>query len=262
MITKVVIPVAGFGTRMQPISFLISKELLPIVTTPAINFVVEEFVELDIQEFIFVVNPNKKKLNDYLRQFFAEKYPTRSITFVEQNRPLGVGHAVLMASQHIRNTESFFIALPDNLIFPVKNSLSFIMANLFYKERANIIGACKIGEGEISKRAILVFQEGNDSDVRLITKIIDKPRYNELKLREYIAVSGRYIVDSQIFEHLKVMNLSVTNREIELTEALNSLCETSKIFGVIHSFNKYDIGSKEGYFQAFKEIGQNMLSKD
>lgn len=253
-ITKAVVPIAGNGFRMAPISNIISKELLPILNKPSIELIIEELIEANIQLIIFISNPGKVILNNYIIKFIDDKYPDTKYKFFMQNEPLGLGDAIMCSKNGILNNEYFLIVLPDNLFF--LNSISKEMVSVYKREKKPVVSLSRIHEKEINKRAIVSLKPNNNSKTMYISSILDKP--TSLNIHNSLAISGRYIISDEIFKYIKKENHF---KEIEFTNALNVYCKNNDVIGKEFDIEKYDIGSYDGYYKAFIEIGKTLLNK-
>ena len=175
MVTQAIIPLAGLGTRLLPLSSVIPKELLPINGKPNLEYIMEECIEAGIKQFIFVVPKNrpsikkyffndnfykniiKKKKNDKrLKNVFNRlKQFQKMIKFVYQNKPEGTGHAVLKCKKYLKGTH-FLMLLADDLI--VKKNCSKEMISLHKKTRGSIIATTKVKKKQFQDGEFLVLK--------------------------------------------------------------------------------------------------------
>lgn len=246
MITKVIIPLAGLGTRMFPITKYLPKEMLPIVNIPSINFILNEIIQTSVTHYFFIINHKKTILNNHIQSFF-KGYPNLKYTFIEQEELNGLGGAVLLAKPFIENNEHFLLVLPDN-IFSKTYNISKGLISFFNNHKTSSVALNIIPDNEIEKRAIISDFEKTNSSEYLIKEITDKPKSSLSKL----AISGRYVLSFRIFEFI---DDKLSTGEIELTSALGKYCKVHKLLGVKSSSEKFDIGSKKGYYQAFINLG-------
>jgi len=246
MISKAIIPLAGLGTRMLPITKYLSKEMLPIVNVPAIEFILDELINTSISSFIFIINQNKKDLNQHIISYLND-YPDRTVNFIEQKELDGLGGAVRLTESIIKENEFFLLVLPDNLF--LSNDVSRELIKLHEKRKTSVVVLSKVLAQETNKRAIILrYQKLNELEYR-IEEIIDKPPVSASK----IAISGRYILNDKIFDFITDQP---KGKEIELTSALARFSKNHNLIGLLSNFKKFDIGSKDGYYQAFLNLAK------
>ena len=258
---KVIVPIAGLGTRMLPATKAIPKEMLPIVTKPIIQYIVEEIIEAGFKEIIFVTHSSKASVENHFDKSFEletvlEKRVKRrllkeiksisnlkiSIQTIRQGHALGLGHAILCARPIIQN-EPFAVALPDMLI---KNSNKdndfFELKNSFENS-----GKSQILLGKASKRDI-----SNYGIVKLnkfcIESIVEKPSLKNAPSNFFVI--GRYIFKNNFFSYLD-KNKKSKSGEFELSSAIQNYIEDNNqiLFKKIKG-NYYDCGNKLGYLKA------------
>ena len=263
MIKKAVLPVAGIGTRFLPASKATPKEMLPIIDKPLVQYAVEEAIEIGIEEIVFITNDekhsikkhfeNNQKLEQKLlrknKEEFVEKLNPKifkdiKFHYVIQEEQNGLGDAVLKAESLI-NGEAFALLLPDDLFFSKKSCLSQL-SSIFLNTNASTIAVNKIDKNNIHKYGVI--KPGKEkNDAILIDDIIEKPLVEEAP--SDIAVCGRYIFTSTIFDHLKKIELDKSG-EIQLTDAIRSLLSEEQVYAKIYEGEKFDCGSKMGFVHA------------
>ena len=263
MIKKAVLPVAGIGTRFLPASKATPKEMLPIVDKPLVQYAVEEAIEIGIEEIIFITNDekhsikkhfeNNQKLEQKLvrknKEEFVEKLNPKifkdiKFHYVIQEEQNGLGDAVLKAESLI-NGEAFALLLPDDLFFSKKSCLNQLIS-IFLNTNASTIAVNKIDKNNIHKYGVI--KPGKEkNEAILIDDIIEKPLVEDAP--SDIAVCGRYIFTSTIFDHLKKIELDKSG-EIQLTDAIKSLLSEEKVYAKIYEGEKFDCGSKMGFVHA------------
>ena len=263
MIKKAVLPVAGIGTRFLPASKATPKEMLPIIDKPLVQYAVEEAIEIGIEEIVFITNDekhsikkhfeNNQKLEQKLlrknKEEFVEKLNPKifkdiKFHYVIQEEQNGLGDAVLKAESLI-NGEAFALLLPDDLFFSKKSCLSQL-SSIFLNTNASTIAVNKIDKNNIHKYGVI--KPGKEkNDAILIDDIIEKPLVEEAP--SDIAVCGRYIFTSTIFDHLKKIELDKSG-EIQLTDAIKSLLSEEQVYAKIYEGEKFDCGSKMGFVHA------------
>ena len=263
MIKKAVLPVAGIGTRFLPASKATPKEMLPIIDKPLVQYAVEEAIEIGIEEIVFITNDekhsikkhfeNNQKLEQKLlrknKEEFVEKLNPKifkdiKFHYVIQEEQNGLGDAVLKAESLI-NGESFALLLPDDLFFSKKSCLSQL-SSIFLNTNASTIAVNKIDKNNIHKYGVI--KPGKEkNEAILIDDIIEKPLEEDAP--SDIAVCGRYIFTSTIFDHLKKIELDKSG-EIQLTDAIKSLLSEEQVYAKIYEGEKFDCGSKMGFVHA------------
>ena len=263
MIKKAVLPVAGIGTRFLPASKATPKEMLPIIDKPLVQYAVEEAIEIGIEEIVFITNDekhsikkhfeNNQKLEQKLlrknKEEFVEKLNPKifkdiKFHYVIQEEQNGLGDAVLKAESLI-NGEAFALLLPDDLFFSKKSCLSQL-SSIFLNTNASTIAVNKIDKNNIHKYGVI--KPGKEkNEAILIDDIVEKPLVEDAP--SDIAVCGRYIFTSTIFDHLKKIELDKSG-EIQLTDAIKSLLSEEQVYAKIYEGEKFDCGSKMGFVHA------------
>ena len=267
MIKQAIIPLAGLGTRMLPLSSVIPKELLPINGKPNIEYIMDECIEAGITEFIFIISKSKKNIkkyffNDNLYKKLIKKKKSKQIIkvynklkkyqkmikFVYQNKPKGTGDAVLKCAKYI-NKDFFILLLPDDLI--INTNCSKEMIRLHKKYNSSIIATKQVEKSNVSRWGILSIKNKKKYHFN-ISNIIEKPSVKKAPSR--FAVIGRYILHRKIFKEIK--NLKPGHGgEIHITNAIqNLLLKGEKFYGNIFKGKYLDCGTIEGYIKSGKEI--------
>lgn len=262
-IKKVVIPVAGFGTRFLPATKAIPKEMLPIIDKPLIEYAVDEAVDAGIEEVIFITSHTKIAIENHFDSNFEleekllrsnkenfiplinpEKYKNIRFTYVRQKSMKGLGDAILHAS-HLINDEPFAIILADDLIISEKSCLQQLM-DIHEKTDLSVIGVNKVPDNKVSSYGV-IDPSDHDSGSIQIKDIIEKPTFENAPSN--LAVVGRYILSSDIFSYLEKVSGDKTN-EIQLTDAIKMMLADEKILACEYAGDKFDCGSKSGYVEA------------
>jgi UTP--glucose-1-phosphate uridylyltransferase len=266
-VTKAVVPVAGLGTRFLPATKAVPKEMLPVVDTPAIQYVVEEAVSSGLDDILFVTGRNKRPLEDHfdraveLEDTLAAKGDQERLAlvqratdlarihYVRQGDPRGLGHAVLMGEQHVGD-EPFAVLLGDDLIDPRDPVLSQMIE---VRERfgGSVLCLMEVPRDQISLYGCAAV-EAVEGDIVRVTDLIEKPGVDEAP--SSLAVIGRYVIDPAVFG---VLHRTDPGRggEIQLTDALQVLASTPAdqgggVHGVIFRGRRYDTGDRLSYLQA------------
>ncbi len=270
MIKQAIIPLAGLGTRLLPLSSVIPKELLPINGKPGIQYILDECIEAGIKEIIFIISKKKIMIKNYFyndkfyKNIIKKKKDSRikheykkiqkyrkMIKFVFQNKPLGTGDAVLKTKKYIKNNY-FLMLLPDDLI--IKKNCSKSMIQLNKKFNHSIMASMKIKKKDVSRWGIYKLSKKIDNKNSFIQGVIEKPSINKAPSNQ--AVIGRYILPKKIFTKL-IKQKPGKGGEIHITDAIQSLIKENTKF-IAHNFSgKYlDCGSMKGYINSSKEISK------
>jgi len=264
MVTQAIIPLAGLGTRLLPLSSVIPKELLPINGKPNLEYIMEECIQAGIKQFIFVVPKNrpsikkyffndnfykkiiKKKKNDKrLKKVFKriKKYQ-KMIKFVYQNKPEGTGDAVLKCKKYLKGTH-FLMLLADDLI--VKKNCSKEMITLHKRTKGSVIATKRVDRKTVSRWGILGFKN-RSKNYFLINEVIEKPKLSEAPSN--YAIIGRYILPKKILSVLKNQGRG-KGGEIHITDAIKTLVERNeKFYGNIFRGKYIDCGTLQGFINS------------
>jgi len=270
MIKQAIIPLAGLGTRLLPLTSVLPKELLPINGKPGLEYILEEGINAGIKEFIFIISSKKKEIKKYfyndsfykkiikknnknkkLKMEFAKiiKYK-KIIKFVYQDVPRGTGDAVLKCKNYIRS-KYFLMLLPDDLI--IKNNCSQEMIKLHKKYNSSVIASKKVKKSEVSRWGIFDLKKLNKNSF-LIKDVIEKPSIKNAPSN--YAIIGRYILPKQIFKILQKQKPG-QNGEIHITDAIKTLInKKEKFLGHIFSGKYLDCGTMSGYINSSIKISK------
>lgn len=265
-IKKAVLPVAGLGTRFLPATKAQPKEMLPLVDTPTIQYVVEEAVKSGVDDFLFVTGRGKTALEDYfdrsqeLELYLAEKGKTellalvRSIAsmceihYVRQKSPLGLGHAVYCARQHIHDGY-FAVLLGDDIVISEKPCLAQ-MIRVHEETGRPVVAVGKVPWENVSSYGVISGKPAGDR-IWEVNDLVEKPR--PVDAPSDLAVIGRYILPASIFPVLEKVKPGVGG-EIQLTDALRVLAKDQPIIGYEFEGIRYDVGDPKGFLKATIEI--------
>ncbi|MCG3174415.1 MAG: UTP--glucose-1-phosphate uridylyltransferase [Myxococcota bacterium] len=274
-VRKVVIPAAGLGTRLLPHSKAVPKELLPVLDKPGIHHVVDEALQSGIEQIILVLSPGKEAVLRYfqrdaeLEQSLLSPGKEReleavrraaalhdSVISVLQEKPLGLGHAVLMAKQAVGN-EPFAVILPDDIVegeFPAIGQLIRVFeetgkscAGLMEVPREETRRYGVIG-GATSSRPIPGLEKLRHHHERLyeVSAMMEKPRVEDAPSN--MAIIGRYVFLPEIFTCLERTPRGAGN-EIQLTDSMHLLLESHGFFGWEIHGHRHDAGDHRGYLK-------------
>ena len=265
---KVVIPMAGLGTRMLPATKVVPKELLPVAGKPVIQLIVEEAVEAGFSEIIFVTNSSKvsveshfktsskleNKLKKQLKISLLKEIKEISslkikIINIEQKEPKGLGHAILSAKSLI-SKEPFAVMLPDMVIESNHKGNNFaLMKEHFEKTGKSSILFGKVRKSDVQNYGIAKFNKKSMKNIFFqLDDIIEKP--SPKKAPSNLFVAGRYVFDNEILVFLDKEKPDASG-EIQLTGAISKYLKSSKkLNGLLLEGNIYDCGNKLGYLIA------------
>lgn len=239
-ITKAVIPAAGRGTRLKPATEIVPKELLPIVTKPALYFVLEEAQNSGLKEIILVVSPEKKPFLAPLEEIF----PALKFQFLIQEKAFGLGHAVGMAEAAIGD-EPFFVLLPD-MIMDHEKPVSLQLAEVFEK-----VQTCVNASERAEKKNLHLYgvYDVASSEGRLhkAKGVVEKPDPREAP--SSLVVTGRYIFTPELFD-IQKKTPPGKNGEIQLADAMDVLAKRGRLFAYEFEGKHFDVGHPEGYLKA------------
>ncbi|NYT44241.1 UTP--glucose-1-phosphate uridylyltransferase GalU [Alcaligenaceae bacterium] len=268
-IRKAVFPVAGLGTRFLPATKAMPKEMLPIVDKPLIQYAVEEAIAAGITDLIFITGRNKRAIEDHfdsvpeleaqleakgkhdLLEIVRNVIPSNvNCIYTRQPAPLGLGHAVLCAAPIVGN-EPFVVLLADDLI-DAKTSVTQQLVEAAHCQNGSVIAIQDIEREHTDRYGVISGDAVNDKTMRM-TGIVEKPAPADAPTT--LAVVGRYVLEPEIFEHLRQTQAGVGG-EIQLTDGIASLLQARAVFGLQYEGVRYDCGSKEGFFQATLELGR------
>lgn len=262
-VKKAVIPAAGLGTRFLPITKTIPKEMLPIVDEPAISLIIKEAILAGIEEIIIINNLKKASLEDYfkidkdLEKEFKEKnkedlikllnpFQDIKITFVYQEEQKGLGHAILMAKDVIKD-EPFAILLGDDIVYNDTYPAIKQLIDTFNKKQTSILGVQGVVQSDVSKYGIIAKKDTNDKQTFVVTNLIEKPNIESAPSN--FAILGRYVLTPTIFKFLETQKPG-KGKEIQLTDALNRMLLEEEIIAYDFKGIRYDVGDKFGYMKA------------
>jgi len=263
-VRKAVFPVAGLGTRFLPATKAMPKEMLTVVDRPLIQHVVDEARDAGIEHFIFVTGRNKGIIEDHfdrqpeLEEALAARGKTAELeildadlpeagcaSFVRQQEPLGLGHAVWCA-RDIVGDEPFALVLPDVLVqTPGKGCLAQ-MLDVYEKRGGNIIAVEPVPDDQVKNYGVVAV--GNaEGNVFPITGMVEKPAPGTEPSN--LTILGRYILQPEIFDFLSAQEMG-TGGEIQVTDSMLALLKKQAFYAVEYEGRAFDCGSKAGFLAA------------
>ncbi|BEU88597.1 UTP--glucose-1-phosphate uridylyltransferase GalU [Selenomonas sp. TAMA-11512] len=263
-IKKAVIPAAGLGTRFLPATKAQPKEMLPIVDTPAIQYIVEEAIASGIEEILIITGRNKRSIEDHFDRSLElelqlkaqgkydqlkmiEEISDIQVHFVRQKEAKGLGHAVLCAKQFI-GEEPFAVLLGDDLVDAKVPALAQLI-QAYDDMGGSILGVQKVASKDVSRYGI-VRPKSVKPRVWQALDLVEKPSPEDAPSE--LAVLGRYVLTPAIFDLLEKTQPGAGG-EIQLTDAISRLSTKEAVFAYAFEGRRYDIGDKEGFLEATVE---------
>jgi UTP--glucose-1-phosphate uridylyltransferase len=267
---KALIPAAGRGTRFLPLTKAVPKELAPIVTTPALEFVVSEAVDVGVTDVLIVVSAGKTGISEYFQPHedleaaleakgdadglaqIRRPVELASYDYIEQKEPRGLGDAVAHGEQFAAG-EPIAVLLPDDLIDD-RDALLGPMLDVYAEHGGIVLGLLDVGREEISRYGCVVLADGADhsADVVPIVDLVEKPPSDEAP--STLAIIGRYVVPPEIFGALRETQPGAGG-EIQLTDAMKALGHAgTPVHGVVFHGRRYDTGDRLEYVKAVVQL--------
>ena len=266
-IRKAVFPAAGLGTRLLPLTKAIPKELLPLGPKPVIEYGAVEAVASGCTEIVIVLGPGKEAI----RRYFDPDYlaaqlrgsaaadtllePLRLLldrarfTYAWQDRPLGLGHAVLMA-RDIVGDEPFAVLLPDDLIVGGAPALRELV-EVYEATGAPVVALEEVSEADVPRYGIAAAEPVRER-VWKLTDMVEKPALDQAPSR--LALIGRYLLPARLFPLLDAAKQG-HGGEIQLTDALRTLAGGGDFYGVQYTGTRHDCGTRDAYLQTLRTVG-------
>ena len=263
-IKKVVIPVAGFGSRVLPATKATPKELLPVVDKPLLEYVVDEALEAGIEHIVMVTGRGKGAIEDYFDHAYELEDALKAkkkdailetvvkpilapgaISFTRQQVPAGLGHAVWCA-RDIVGDEPFAVSLPDVIIQGRPGALKQ-MVDQYQKVGGNMIAVEAVPEDQVNKYGSVAPKDGAEGDLVEMTGMVEKPAVEYAPSN--LSITGRYILQPEIFALLAKTERGAGN-EIQLTDAMAALMKQQEFFAYRFEGVSHDCGDKLGWLKA------------
>jgi UTP--glucose-1-phosphate uridylyltransferase len=266
MIRKAVIPAAGFGTRFLPATKAQPKEMLPIIDTPTIQYVVQEAVESGIEDILIITGRGKRSIEDHfdrnveLEQRIQEKEDDAlynqlrhiedmaNIHYIRQKELNGLGDAIYHAKDHCGN-EPFAVLLGDTVIdsvIPVTQQL----IDAYEQYNQTVIAVEVVPRDKVSRYGIVGGVKISDRIMQL-NELVEKPAID--KSPSNLAIAGRYILTPEIFAAIEKTERGKGN-EIQLTDAMRILLKHENIISTTIEGKRYDIGNKLDFLKTTVEF--------
>ncbi|MEJ5920019.1 UTP--glucose-1-phosphate uridylyltransferase [Corynebacterium sp. H78] len=271
----VIVPAAGMGTRFLPATKTVPKELLPVVDTPGIEIIAEEAASAGASRLAIVTAPSKDgvlghfdarpDLEELLNQRGKEKIAAKvaraseviAVESVIQDKPLGLGHAVLVAEQLLADDEdSVAVMLPDDLVLPM--GVMERMAAVREQFGGSVLCALEIPREEVFNYGVFDIEDAdgsadNNEIVKRVKGMVEKPSPEEAP-SNFVAV-GRYLLDRAIFDALRRIPRG-KGGEYQLTDAIELLIqEGHPVHILVHQGFRHDLGNPGGFIRACVDFG-------
>lgn len=260
-VKKAIIPAAGLGTRFLPATKAMAKEMLPIVDKPTIQFIVEEALESGIEDILIITGKSKRSIEDHfdsnieLEENLRKKGKIELLELVQetiglnlffkrQSYPKGLGHAVLQAKAFVGD-EPFVVMLGDDLMvddIPLTKQL----INTYEETHASNIAVMRVPDQDTDKYGIIDPEAQYAEGIYNVKKFVEKP--DPADAPSNLAIIGRYLLTPEIFDLLETQAAGAGN-EIQLTDAIDRLNKTQRVFAYEFKGKRYDVGDKLGFMK-------------
>lgn len=268
MIRKAVIPAAGYGTRFLPATKSQPKEMIPIIDTPVIQYVVEEAVASGITDILMIIGKGKRAIEEHfdrsplLEESLLKKQNLKmldkirsisnmaNIHFIWQKEMNGLGDAILHAKYHVGN-EPFVILLGDTVVQSKDGPITKQLIDVYNKTKGSVIALEEVKPELVSRYGIVDGEEISENVVKA-NNWIEKPSIEEAPSN--LAIASRYLFTPEIFDYLE-KTAPGKNNEIQLTDAMREMVKDHPMYGMKFNGKRYDIGDKMGFLKTNIEFG-------
>lgn len=265
-VRKAVIPAAGLGTRFLPATKATPKEMLPIVDTPTIQYIIEEALNSGIEDVLIITGRSKRAIEDHFDRNVELELTLKSkgkeeeleqirrisdvrIHYIRQKEPKGLGHAIWCA-QHFVGDEPFAVLLGDDVVDNEKPALRQLL-DVYAKTGASVLGVQEVPLEKVSAYGIVDAKPTEDGRTFLVKDMVEKPAVAKAPSR--LAVLGRYVINPEIFAILEETKPGAGG-EIQLTDALKVLAGQQDMYAYNFEGRRYDVGDKQGFLEATVEM--------
>ncbi|MDO5033036.1 UTP--glucose-1-phosphate uridylyltransferase [Corynebacterium sp.] len=269
-IATVVVPAAGMGTRFLPATKTVPKELLPVVDTPGIELIAEEAAAVGAERLAVITAPNKQEVMRHFDAFpdLVETLSARGKDeqvrkvkraaelihpiSVEQEKPLGLGHAVGLAESVLgEDEECFAVMLPDDIVLPA--TVMADMARVRAELGGSVLCAFEVEREETFNYGVFDIEDTEDPNVKKVVGMVEKP--DPADAPSTLVATGRYLLDTKIFDALRRITPG-KGGELQLTDAIELLIqEGHPVHVVVHHGKRHDLGNPGGYIPANVDFG-------
>lgn len=268
-VRKAIIPAAGLGTRLLPATKAMAKEMLPIVDVPTIQFLVEEAKAAGIEDILIITGKGKRPIEDHfdsvpeLEMVLKNRHKDKLLKLVEsttdigvrlffirQSYPKGLGDAVRLAQDFVAD-EPFVVMLGDD-ITQSKVPLTKQLMNDYDKTHASTLAVIKVPHDEVSKYGVIKPVAETEKGLYNVQSFVEKPKPEQAP--SDLAIIGRYLFTPEIFDSLNIQKPDAGG-EIQLTDAIDHMNKTQRVFAREFTGKRYDTGNKMGYLTTNIEFG-------
>ncbi len=263
-IIKTVIPAAGLGTRFLPFTKAIPKEMIPLLNKPAIQYIIEEALEANINNYLMIVNKNKESIANHfdfnleLEILLKERSMLDTLNgikkinreanfnYIRQNEPLGLGHAVWLARNCI-GKEYFGVQLPDEIIISKQSAMAQLI-KIARQEKASVVAVQEVPLEHASSYGIIGIKKQITPNLFQVSHLLEKPDQKDAPSN--LALIGRYILSYKVFTALDTIETDAKG-ELQLTDAISQMMyNNEKVFAYKVQGLRYDIGNPLGWIKA------------
>ena len=265
-----VLPAAGLGTRFLPATKSQPKEMIPVIDKPGIQYAVEEAVRAGVEDILIITSRGKVTVEDHFdRSLELEHHLEKSgkeelleevravsdlaqFHYVRQKEPRGLGHAVLVAKQHVGDAP-FFVLLPDEIVPDPRGDEAALLdrlAGTYEREGASVIAVSEVADEDVGAYGIVDIDELNDGVGRM-RAMVEKPALEDAPSR--LGSRGRYLFTPAIFDALERTSEGVGG-EIQLTDAINLVAQEDAVYAYVHDGPIFDVGKKLDYLKTTVEL--------
>lgn len=268
-VRKAIIPAAGLGTRLLPATKAMAKEMLPIVDVPTIQFLVEEAKAAGIEDILIITGKGKRPIEDHfdsvpeLEMVLKNRHKDKLLKLVEsttdigvrlffirQSYPKGLGDAVRLSQDFVAD-EPFVVMLGDD-ITQSKVPLTKQLMNDYDKTHASTLAVIKVPHDEVSKYGVIKPVAETEKGLYNVQSFVEKPKPEQAPSN--LAIIGRYLFTPEIFDSLNIQKPDAGG-EIQLTDAIDHMNKTQRVFAREFTGKRYDTGNKLGYLTTNIEFG-------
>jgi UTP--glucose-1-phosphate uridylyltransferase len=266
-VRKAVIPAAGLGTRFLPATKAQPKEMMPLLDKPAIQYVVEEAVRAGLTDILIITGRGKRSIEDHfdrsieLEHFleskgkFDELKRVREISdmatihYIRQRDPLGLGHAVSVAEEHVGD-EPFAVLLGDDIMAET-NPLLAEMLRIHDRYGRSVLAAMQVFRDDISLYGCIEPEFVEEDRLARVLSIVEKPDPDSAPSN--LAAIGRYVLTPEVFDAIRNLEPGVGG-ELQLTDAINVLAQEQAVYAHVFEGGRFDVGNKLDYVKATIEL--------
>lgn len=266
-VRKAVIPAAGLGTRFLPATKALAKEMLPIVDTPTVQYIIEEAVASGIEEVLVITNSNKHSMENHFDvnyeleerlkasgkmkqvKMIRDIANLANIYYIRQKEPKGLGHAILCAKTFIGD-EPFAVLLGDDVVINKEGEPALQqLIHAYEKTQSSVVGVQTVPQKDVSKYGIVEPDKQHGSNGRMVklSSMVEKPAVEQAPSQ--MAVLGRYVLTPEIFDLLESQGVGAGG-EIQLTDAIKRLMDRQAVYAYDFEGTRYDVGDKFGFIKA------------